>query len=358
MIHMSGTDFYYEPQIRLAEKLINCAPFYNNKYDPLSIDAKVFFCNSGAEANEAAMKLTRLNAVAPTYIAFYGAFHGRTLGALSLTASKIIQKQGFEPLMNVSHVPYADCENCIFRMKKETCVQTGTYECLKFLTDYVLAKKVDPYDVAAIFVEPIQGEGGYIVPPDGWLKKLEYIAEYNGINLVIDEIQSGMGRTGKMWACEHFSVEPTMITAAKGIASGMPLGVLIAKDMNWTPGQHASTFGGNPISCAASLATFEVIEEEDLLTNATDRGDQLDCLLSSFMQRYDFISNARGLGLMRAIDIATPELRSKILRRSFEKGLLLLPCGASGIRFCPPLTISRKEINKGMEIFEEVLKSI
>ena len=354
MIHMSGTDFYYESQIRLAERLAEAAPTGRIKNN-------VFFCNSGAEANEAAMKLARYISVAPTYIAFYGAFHGRTLGALSLTSSKTIQRAAFEPLQVVNHIPYANCAECPFNAKEENCVKSGSYQCLNFLTDYVLGKKVDPADVAAVFVEPIQGEGGYIVPPKGWLKALQKITNDNHIFLVMDEVQAGMGRTGKLFACENFGVQPDMITVAKGIASGMPLGALISFIMEWQPGTHASTFGGNPISCAAALATLDIIEKKSTMDNVKARGKQINAALEELGHDNEHIVRPRGLGLMRAVDIVNdgkpaPELRNKIIQNAFKNGLLILGCGKSGIRFCPPLIIKKEEVDEGMNIFIDAVK--
>jgi len=361
MIHMSGTDFYYESQIHLAEKLANMATFMPHPTDK-GKKTKVFFGNSGAEAVEAAMKLTRYVRKAPTYIAFYGAFHGRTLGALSLTASKPIQRSKFEPLYVVNHAPYANCKECTFNCKKEDCVANQSYDCINFIKDYILGKKVDPNDVAGIFVEPIQGEGGYVVPPEGWLNALVFLAWSNGIPVVFDEIQSGMGRTGKWWAHEHFGVYPDMMTTAKGIASGMSLGALIARPglMEWPPGSHASTFGGNPISCAAALATIDVIEKENLLNNVNQMGKELHLGLEYLGSAFDVVENVRGLGLMKAIDISDggepmPDLRNEILMSCFDKGLLLLGCGKTGIRFCPSLMVGKREIDECITVLEDVL---
>jgi len=355
-VHMSGTDFYYKPQIDLASKLRDIAPFE-------FIGGKIFFGNSGAEAIEAAMKLARYNRKASTYIAFYGAFHGRTMGAVSLTASKPIQRGGFEPLSIVNHVPYADCYRCPFNCKKEDCVKNNSYQCIQFITDFVLGKKVDPSDVAAIVVEPIQGEGGYIVPPRGWLEALVRIAKHNNIPIVFDEVQSGMGRTGKWWACQHTDAFPDMITTAKGLASGMPISALLARDnlMEWEPGKHASTFGGNPVACAAALATIKVINEEHLRANAKQMGKKLTKGLEYLANECAAVENLRGIGLMQAIDISYdkvpyPIVRDKILMKCFDKGLLLLGCGQSGIRFCPSLIVREEDIDVCINVLLEAIK--
>jgi len=356
LVHMSGTDFYYKPQIDLAVKLRDISPFG-------SIGGKVFFGNSGAEANEAAMKLTRHLRKASTYIAFYGAFHGRTMGALSLTASKPIQRGSFEPLSIVNHVPYADCYNCVFNCQKSYCEKHNSFQCVQYIADFVLSKKVDPSDVAAIFVEPIQGEGGYIVPPKGWLEALTSVANHYNIPIVFDEIQSGMGRTGKIWACEHTDAFPDMITSAKGLGSGMPIGALVARDdlMKWEPGMHASTFGGNPVACAAAIATIDVIRNENLLTNVSAMGKRLTKGLECLAGECATIENIRGIGLMQAIDISYdgvyyPDSRDKVLMSCFDKGLLLLGCGESGIRFCPSLTVGKEDIDVCINVLVDALK--
>ncbi|MDA7979946.1 MAG: acetyl ornithine aminotransferase family protein [Pirellulales bacterium] len=329
LIHMSGTDFYYAPEIELAERLAELAPGDTAK--------RVFFTNSGAETVEAAIKLSRFHTKRPRIISFYGAFHGRTYGAMSIGGSKSLQQQGFSPLMPGVHRLDYDCD------RSE----------LQKLFDRV----APPEEVAAIFVEPIQGEGGYIVPSDGFLPMLREVCDEHGIMLVCDEIQAGMGRTGKMFACEHFGVAPDLVCLAKGIASGLPLGALVAADelMDWPPGSHASTFGGNPVSCAAALATIKLIEGE-YLTNAAARGEQLKTGLSSLCQSHDRLANARGLGLMQAADVVSggqldPQLRNKLVDAAFYNGLLLLGCGQAGIRFCPALCVTDAEIDTMLEIF-------
>ena len=352
-LHMSGTDFYYEAEVAVAERLAAIAP--------MSGPCRVAFANSGAEAIEAAFKLARHHTGRPHVIAFYGAFHGRTLGALSLTASKSVQRRGFLPLVpEVTHVEYPFCYRCDRRDQ----VQADADCCGRSLTqieEVLLRRSVSPAEVAAIFVEPVQGEGGYVVPPADFLRGLRRVCDTHGILLVCDEVQSGMGRTGKMFAVEHAGVEPDMITVAKGIASGLPLGALVARAelMHWDPGAHASTFGGNPVSCAAALATLDLLEG-GLVTHAAEVGERLRVLLTEVMARRPEIGDVRGLGLMTAVDFVTdresrrpePAVRDAVLEQAFHRGVLLLGCGESAVRFSPPLVISREQIDRAIEIFE------
>ena len=364
LIHMSGTDFHYRPQIDLAKRLAEIT----QHRDPLSM-YKVYFGNSGAEAVEAALKVARWsNAGHPHVLAFYGAFHGRTLGALSLTCSKSIQKRGFDPLPGgVVHVPYAYCYRCPFNCKRKQCVSSDTYQCLEYIKDFVFKGQVHPGHVAAIFVEPIQGEGGYIVPPKGWMKQLRELAHEYRIFFVADEIQTGMGRTGKFFAWEWFDIVPSIITMAKGLASGMPLGAMIAPAhiMYWPAGSHASTFGGNPVSCAAALKTIDLVLD-GLMKNAGDMGRVLHINLIGLKVDYEFVGDVRGLGLMRAIELVkdretkkpATRLRDRILKTCFRRGLLLLPCGESSIRFCPALTVTRGDIMEMVGILRDSIKEV
>ncbi len=354
LIHMSGTDFYYEPQIALAEKLAALAPG--------TADKKVFFCNSGAEANEAAIKLARFHTGRTHLIGFYGAFHGRTCGALSLTASKPIQKHGFLPLLpGVHHAPYPNPRRC----PQGTDPEDYARQCVQWIKEQLFEKTLPPSQVAAIMVEPIQGEGGYIVPPPNFHQELRTLCDTHDILLIMDEIQAGTGRTGKFFACEHFDVVPDIITMAKGIASGLPLGAMIstAEIMDWPPGAHASTFGGNPVACAAALSTLELVEAE-LMANAAKQGELLKQELKSLSQQYPWIADVRGLGLMIAIEIdgdsseSAVALRNKIIQAAFHKGLLLLGCGKQAIRFSPALIISSKEIQTAMKIFADVCSEV
>jgi len=357
LIHMSGTDFYYDAQSTLAAKLAEITPG--------SIEKRVFFGNSGAEAIEAALKLARYHTRRPLIIAFLGAFHGRTMGALSLTASKAIFEKGFSPLLpGVSHVPYPYCYRCPYHQKGS---QVCGCACVDWIREDLFKRSIPPEEVAAIFVEPIQGEGGYVVPPPDFHRRLYDLAKEFGILLVVDEVQSGMGRTGKMMAIEHWGVTPDIIALAKGIASGMPLGAMVSQSevMDWVRGSHASTFGGNPISCQAALATIELLQE-GLIENAARTGEYLLGRLRELQKRFPLIGDVRGKGLMIGIEIVKdPETRKKgveernqIVQKSFEKGLLILGCGENVIRFSPPLIIGQKEADLALTILEDVLQEM
>ncbi|RME87062.1 MAG: acetyl ornithine aminotransferase family protein [Planctomycetota bacterium] len=349
LIHMSGTDFYYEPQALLAKKLAEIAPISGKK--------KVFFSNSGAESVEAAFKLARYHTGRPRMISFIGAFHGRTFGALSLTNSKSVQRARFAPLVpGVSHVPYPNPSRCLLHREKSKCLEDC--QCLAYL-ERLFQSTIPPEEVAAVIVEPIQGEGGYIIPPKSFLQKLRDLTRQHGILLIADEVQSGMGRTGKMFACEHFDLEPDIICLAKGIASGMPLGATIARAevMDWKPGSHASTFGGNPISCRAALATIELLEKE-LVENSAKVGEFLKAKLSKLQESFSSIQDVRGLGLMIGVEFQNSVNLESIYKKAFEKGLLLLPCGFHSIRFSPALTITEEEAQKAVDIFKETLQDL
>lgn len=346
LLHMSGTDFYYEPMVELAEQLAIRAPFpqlHTNSAFP----AKVFFTNSGAESNEGAIKLARYYTKRSLIVAFLGAFHGRTYGAMSLTGSKAVQRANFGPLVpGVTHIPY------------------GTHASLDYLEQQLFGTILPPQEVAAIVVEPIQGEGGYIVPEDGFLKRIRDICDRHGILMVVDEVQAGMGRTGRLFAIEHWGVMPDIITTAKGIASGLPLGAILAKPelMTWPPGSHATTFGGNPVACAAGIATLRLLES-GLMANATQMGEFLQASLSELHQRFPRVSPPRGKGLMVAVDLLDKqgnldrELRDRIIQEAFLRGLLLLGCGKAAIRFCPPLVIDSDQIQIALQIISEILSS-
>lgn len=350
-LHMSGTDFYYPTQIELAERL--------NRLAPISGPTKVFFGNSGAEAVEAAMKLARWYTGRPRFLAFYKAFHGRTFGALSLTASKAVQRQGFAPLLPmVSHAIYPN------PYRNPWPGQDPAQAALDYIENHLFKTTVPPSEVAAIIVEPIQGEGGYIVPPDGFLAGLRELCDRHDILLVFDEVQTGMGRTGKMFAAEHWGVEPDIICLAKGIASGMPLGAIIARDeiMSWPPGAHASTFGGNPISCAAALATLDLLEG-GFIQMAAESGAYARSRLREMASKYPQMGDVRGKGLMIGVEIVkddeskTPDadLRNAIVSQAFEHGLLLLGCGENTLRLVPPLNIERPVLEEGLSILERSL---
>lgn len=356
LIHMSGTDFYYEPQAKLAQKLAELAPGPEPK--------RVFFTNSGTEAIEAAIKLARYHTRRPQIIAFCGAFHGRTLGSVSLTASKVTQRAGFQPLLTgVHHAHFADPYRCMISYPGLSCAES----CIRFIEESIFKQIAPPDEIAAIFVETIQGEGGYIVPPPEFHPMLKALCEKHGILYVVDEVQAGMGRTGKMFAIEHFGVAPDIVCTAKGIASGMPLGAIIARSkvMNWKPGSHASTFGGNPIACAAALETIALLEES-LMANATKVGGRLMSGLKMLASKHRSIGDVRGVGLMTAIDLVKDretrepdsELREAAVLAAFHKGLLLLGCGPSAIRFCPPLVVDETQVDTCVRIVDEVLTEL
>lgn len=342
LLHMSGTDFYYRPQIDLAERLATIAPGPSPK--------KVFFTNSGAEALEAALKLSRWHTKRNRVVAFFGAFHGRTYGAMSLSGSKLIHRRGFSPLVpDIHHVEFP-----------MTCPEggrcAGTCHLVQDIGETIFRRVAPPEEVAAIFVEPIQGEGGYHPIPPGCLPALRQLCDRHGILLVVDEVQSGMGRTGKMFAVEHYGVEPDIVCSAKGIASGMPLGAIIAKSdvMDWPSGSHASTFGGNPVSCRAALATIDLLERE-YMANATARGEQLRAGLRKLAERHPVLANVRGLGLMVAVDVLPPAERDGVIDAAFARGLLLLGCGERAVRFCPALCVTAEQVETCLGILDGVL---
>lgn len=353
LIHMSGTDFYYENMVALAEKLAALAPGGGPR--------RVYFGNSGTEAIEAALKLARYHTGRDKFIAFLGAFHGRTMGSLSLTGSKYVQRARFSPLLpGVTHIPYANCYRCAYGKQPETC----SVECVKILEDSLFKTILPAQEVAAIAIEPVQGEGGYVVPPQKFFDELSAVAKRHGILLIADEVQSGMGRTGRMWASEHFAFAPDILAAAKGIASGMPLSATVsrAEIMSWKPGSHASTFGGNPVACAASLATIELLEQE-LLENARRTGDRLRARMADWPRRFPCVGQVRGLGLMIGIEIvrdqATRERaqdwRDAIVHACFERGVLVLGAGENTIRLSPPLVLTADQADFLAGVLEDCL---
>jgi len=352
-MHISS-DFYHEGWIRLSEKLNEIAPFEES--------ARTFMTNSGTEAVETAIKLAKFHTKRHNFIGFFGAFHGRTMGSVAFTASKPHYHRGFYPLMpGVTHVPFPDPYRQILHRKLgedygETVV--------RFIEEEIFDHNVPGDEIAGILVEPIQGEGGYLVPPDGFFPALRKLCDKYDILLITDEVQSGMGRTGKWWATVHFGVEPDIIVSAKGIASGLPLGACIAREsvMRWPKGTHGNTFGGNPISCAASLATIELLEES-YLANATEVGEYALDALKEIQVRHTSMGDVRGKGLMIGVEFvkdkntkeSNEEIRNMIEKLGFEHGLLLLGCGKSVIRLAPPLCITKEEIDEGLEIFERVI---
>jgi 4-aminobutyrate aminotransferase len=355
LVQYAMTDFYTPQTIELAEKL--------NDLRPMEEESQIFFTNSGTETVEAAIKLARYHTGRPNFIGFLGAFHGRSMGALAFTASKYTQKKAFSPAMpGVTHVPYCYPYRPILASSEG--VDYGD-TVVDYIDSVIFRQLVAPTDVAAILLEPIQGEGGYVVPTPNFLPRLRELCDKYGILLIADEVQSGVGRTGKWWAIEHWNVEPDILLSAKGIASGMPLGAMIARRsvMTWKPGSHGNTFGGNPISCAASLATIDVIEREGLLDHATAMGDYIMGALKDMQTRHPTIGDVRGKGLMIGVEFVLDkktkepahDLVEDINQRGFQKGLLLLPCGVSTIRLSPALNITRDVVDEALDIFEEAI---
>ena len=356
LIHISGTDFYYPNLVELAERLAKIAPGKEPK--------RVFFTNSGTEAVEAAIKLAKYHTKRDKLIAFSGAFHGRSLGALSLTNSKSTQRKGFGTLIaGVFHMPFPDTYRGTYGIRPEH----ASADCLGFLENELFKRRVDPSEVAAIFIEPVQGEGGYVPAPAEFLQGLEKICRKHGILLVADEVQSGMGRTGKWWAVEHAGVEPDIICTAKGIASGMPLGAIIARSsvMNWALGAHGSTFGGNPVCIAASLATLDLLER-GYMANGARIGEFIFKRTADWRQRHKIVGDIRGIGLMIGIEFVldqktkerAPELRNRVVDMAFHKGLLLLGSGDNTVRLCPPLMVDEEQTEAALRIIDSVISEV
>jgi 4-aminobutyrate aminotransferase len=356
LIHMSGTDFYYPNMVELAEKLASIAPGKEPK--------RVYFGNSGTEAVEAAIKLAKYHTKRDKLVAFHGAFHGRTMGALSLTASRAVQRKGFGTLLSgVFHMPYPDTYRGTYGIRPEN----ASADCLSYLENELFRRRVDPDEVAGIFIEPVQGEGGYLPAPAEFLQGLEKICRKYGIMLVADEVQSGMGRTGKWWAVDYAGVEPDIICTAKGIASGMPLSAIITKAsvMDWTPGAHASTFGGNPVCIAASLATLALIEKS-YMANAARMGEFIKRQTADWTERHKIVGEVRGRGLMIGIEFVrdqktkerAPDLRNRIVQMAFHKGLLVLGSGDTTLRLCPPLMIDEEQAEFAVRTLDGIITEI
>jgi len=354
LIHMSGTDFYYESMPRFAQKLAATVPGPEPK--------KVFFTNSGTEAVEGAVKLARYATKRDKFIAFYGCFHGRSMGSLSLTASKSTQRKGFGALLSgVEHIPFPYAYRCAHGHTAETC----GVEILEQLEGQIFKRLFDPEEVAGIIIEPIQGEGGYVPAPDFFLQELQRICRQHGIMFILDEVQSGMGRTGNWWACEKSGVEPDILTSAKGIASGMPLGAIIAREsiMNWKPGSHGTTFGGNPVCIAAGLATFDLIESQ-YRENAREMGDYIFQQTAGWLDKYKIVGDIRGRGLMIGIEIVrdqktkekAADLRNHIVDSAFYNGLCILGAGENSLRLSPPLMIDREQADAALAILEKCMQ--
>jgi 4-aminobutyrate aminotransferase len=356
LIHMSGTDFYYENMVQLAERL--------SKIAPMPGPHKIYYGNSGAEAVESALKLARYHTKRQNVIAFLGAFHGRTMGALSLTASKPQQKRRFAPLLpGVTHVRYPDVyRGCSGGAQDAEAFALG---CARYIEEKLFKTILAPEEVAAIFVEPVQGEGGYVIAPTPFMQELRRICDRHGILLVVDEVQSGIGRTGKWWAVEHTGVQPDIVCMAKGIASGMPLSVMMSRAdiMDWVPGSHASTFGGNPVCIAAALATLDVIEKQGLLANSAEVGGHIVKRMADWTTKYRIVGDVRGRGLMVGVEIVkdrqtkeyAADLRDRIVELAFERGILFLGCGPSTVRISPPLVVTKEEADAAIDVLEEAI---
>jgi 4-aminobutyrate aminotransferase len=353
-IHMSGTDFYYEPQVRLAEELAGIMP----------IEGKVrtFFGNSGTEATEASLKLSRYYTKRSGIIAFLGSFHGRSLGSLTLTSSKAVQRRGFGPFMpGVYHAPYPDLYR--FNGSADACAEAS----LAFIRDQILVHLISPDEVAAVVVEPIQGEGGYIVPPKAFLQGLRELTTQHGMMLVVDEVQSGMGRTGRMFASDHYGLKADIVNVAKGIASGLPLGVTSARAdvMSWPPGAHASTFGGNPVACAAAIVTIRLLRDQ-FVSNAATVGAHLLSGLQELQDKHDIIGDVRGKGLMLGVELVrnrqtkdrAVDERNALIQAMFRRGVLILGAGKSVIRLAPPLVITKDQADTVLRVLDESLTEV
>lgn len=356
LIHICGTDYYYRLMPDLAEAL--------DAITPVPSPTRTHFANSGTEAVETALKLAMHATGRERFIAFFGSFHGRTLGSLSLTSSKVAQRSGFKrQALDVVHVPYPNDYRNPF--SAEDCGTGGASQgALSWIENRLFKTTTPPEEVAAIVVEPIQGEGGYVPAPKGFLKGLRRICDEHGILLVFDEVQSGMGRTGKMFACEHDEVQPDVICIAKGIASGLPLGACVARAdlMDWKKGAHASTFGGNPVAIAAAMKTIELLERE-LVANAAEVGDYLKRGLKKLMAKHECIGDVRGRGFMLGVEFVKdktsrtpdPELRDRVEMAVFERGLILLGAGTNTIRWSPPLILTKEHVDVALEIFDEAI---
>ncbi|MFP4545814.1 MAG: acetyl ornithine aminotransferase family protein [Methanomassiliicoccales archaeon] len=354
LMHFAGTDFYYRPQVDLARRLCELAPG--------DFEKKAFLSNSGTESVEAAVKLARWSTGRKRFIGFIGAFHGRTMGSLALTASKPVQRESFFPMMpGVTHIPYANCYRCPYRLEYPEC----DVWCAKVLDEVYFQSMLPPEEVAALFIEPIQGEGGYIVPPKEFMRTIKEIAHKYGILYVDDEVQAGMGRTGRMWGTEHHGVVPDILCTAKALGSGMPVAATVFNRLFdfGVEGAHSNTYGGNPVACASALATLDVLEEENLVAEAAGKGAYLRKRLNELMDRHQAIGDVRGLGLMQATEFVKDrstkeyavELRDRVVELCFKRGLILLPCGKSGIRYIPPLNVEDEYLDRAVEILDEAI---
>ena len=358
LTHYSWTDFCYAPIVDLAEQLIMITPGVSSK--------QVFFASGGAEANEAAMKMSRWHTRKPLFLAYTSSFHGRTFGTMSLTASKPVQRRHFFPLVpEVTHVPYPYCYRCPFHLTYPEC----NMWCVDFIEEEVLKKFHPPEDTAAMFIEPIQGEGGYVVPPEDYFPRLKKLLDKYDILMVDDEVQSGIGRTGKWFAIEHWAgVIPDIVTSAKALGAGLPISAAIAKEelMDWEGGSHANTTGGNPVACAAGLEVINIIKEEKLLENATRQGAYLIKRLKEMQQKYPIIGDVRGKGLMIGAELVkdqetkepAAQEATEVINKCFKRGLAIITAGKSTIRFAPPIIITRETIDAALEVLEGAIKEV
>jgi len=355
LMHFAGTDFYYAPQAKLAQRLCQITPG--------DFDKKVFLSNSGAESVEAAEKVARWSTGRKQFVSFIGAFHGRTFGALSLTASKPVQRERFFPLVpGFTHIPFAYCYRCPYRLEYPSC----DIWCAKILEEVYFESFLPPEEVAALFVEPVQGEGGYIVPPAEFVRLMRRITSEHDILFVDDEVQAGMGRTGRMWGIEHHGVVPDILCTAKALGSGMPVAATVfSKALDFgKEGAHSNTYGGNPMACASSLATIDVIESEGLVEKSASKGEHMAKRLEELQERHELIGDVRGLGMMQATELVRDrrtkehavEERDAVVELCYKRGLILLPCGKSGIRYIPPLTVEIDQIDTAVDILDSALR--
>lgn len=356
LIHMCGTDYYYSLMPALAQKL--------DEIVPVPSPTRTHFANSGTEAVETALKLAMHATGREKFIAFFNSFHGRTLGSLSLTSSKTAQRLGFKrQALDVVHVPYPNEFRNPFRA--EDCGEGGAAQgALNWIEERLFKTTTPPEEVAAIVVEAVQGEGGYVPAPKSFLQGLRRICNEHGILLVVDEVQSGMGRTGKMFASDHYDLEPDIVCIAKGIGSGLPIGATVARAslMDWKPGAHASTFGGNPVCIAAALKTIELLEN-GLVKNSAEVGSYLKAELEKLMKKHDCIGDVRGMGMMLGVEFVTdktsnkpaPELRDRVEVACFERGLIILGAGTNTIRWSPPLILTKQNVDVAIEIFDQAI---
>ena len=360
LVHFAGTDFYYDSQVELAERLAHLVPGRFEK--------KVFYTNSGTESNEAAIKVARYHSGRGRFLAFVGGFHGRTMGALSMTASKPVHQRNFFPTMpGVVHAHYPNPYRNVWGIDGNENGDELVDKCIDYIETTLFQSMLPPEDVAAVWAEPIQGEGGYVVPPKSWFPKLRKLCDKHGILLAADEVQTGFGRTGKLFAMEHWGVAPDMTMLAKGIANGMPMGALVARaDLDFdVSGAHSNTFGGNVLATTAAVATLDALQQERIVENAEKVGAHLKKRLVELQERHEAIGDVRGLGLMLATEFVTdrraktydPKVKDRVVEEAWRRGLVLLPCGKSSVRYIPPLVLTKEEADAGVEVLEQAIRA-